>query len=133
MDGAGNGVEFYIGIEVFEDGVETINLFGVIGKEVIGDTLSGILLKIVDEEVELFIESGLRFGVIGYNRVIVEGSGFIAEQDEGKGQDILRHDVGVEEGLVAEEDGQIAFIEAGDGGGKLGCFIVKMSEMVFDL
>jgi hypothetical protein len=133
MDGAGNGVEFYIGVEVFEDGVETINLFGIIGKEVVGDTLSGILLKIVDEEIELFVESGLRLGVIGNNCVIVEGSGFIAQQDEGECPDVVGDAFGVEEGLVAEKDSQIAFIEARDGGGELGGFIVKKPEMVFDL
>ena len=113
MDGAGDGVELNVGVKIFENSVEAVYLFGVIGKQVISDTLSGILLEVLDEEVELFVECGLWFGFEGNDGVIVERLGFVADQDEGKSEDIIGDGFGVEQGLIAEKNGQIAFVEAG--------------------
>ena len=98
-----NGVELHLGIEVFEDSIETLDLLGVFSKKIVLDAVFGILVQIGDEQLEMLVETGLRLGIVydfllKFNRLST-----VCQSDYRVSFNILNDLMGPDECAVAED------------------------------
>ena len=133
-----NRVKFHLGVHVLKDGVETLELFGVTSKEVIGQALFGVLLQVFNEQLEILIKTRLWFALeldahrlvllLTLQQVLIHLAA--PQRHQRAGVHVVHHLRGPDKGAVAKNLGQVALVKNTHGVGKLSGFLKTGLELI---
>ena len=119
IDGFDDGVKLHVRIQIVKDAVEALNLLGVIRKEEVLPALCSIPVQVFDQQIKIFIEAGLGASVVGNLLLNRNWLRVIGKQHNWVVGYIGSHLAGANKGAVAKNFSQVAFIQDGNGLGKL--------------